>query len=68
MRHLFRINVSAGSTTRDIYVIAKDPSAAEKVIKEMFIKWGYLTPTITHIERIAVEDQYGKPNMLLEAK
>jgi len=68
MKTLFKIKAHFGYKSQNsetYYVIAKDSTAAEKMVVNFHKKQGYSDVDFCHSETIAQANDYGKPSILL---
>lgn len=68
MKTLFKITANYGYKSQSslvYYVIAKDSTTAEKLVKDHHAKNEYSTVDFCHSETIAQSGNYGKPVVLL---
>ena len=68
MKTLFKIKAHFGYKSQNFeiyYVVAKDSTAAEKMVVNFRKKQGYLTVDFCDSETVAQASEYGTPSILL---
>lgn len=68
MKKLYKVTAYYFTKQSDYYVVANDPTQAEEKVVIFHQEKGYSNVDYCHIERLAADEEYGKPNTLLITK